>query len=258
MGPSGVGKTIFCKQFLYYGLIRSESCVYLATSESPDEVEKSMKAFGFDMAPYKESGLFRIIDCHSWKTGGTSPSKWVVTNPGDLAAVSINTENALRGLKGVRLVVDSITGFTSTCSFNPTYLSKFLQIIVAKIRTLNGNAIFVVTPEAHDQQFLSYLRQIFDGTLEMKEDESGKEIKRLLRVFSLKGASHKTQWMPFDITNRGIVVRNDVEIRCLMCSRLIEGEPYSEIIRGNKYSFDSPSCAATYKKLKALYGESFE
>ncbi len=258
IGPSGVGKTIFCKQFLYNGLVKGEACLYLATSESPEEIEKSMKSFGFETASYMDSGLFRIVDCHSWKTGSPSPSKWVISNPGDLAAVSMNIENAMRGLNKIRMVIDSITGLTSICSFNPTYLSKFLQIIVARIKILNGNAIFVVAPEAHDQQFLSYLRQIFDGTLEMKEDESGKEIKRLLRIFSLKGTSHKTQWMPFDITNRGIVVRNDVEVRCTMCSRLIEGEPHYELVKGNRYSFDSTDCAATYKKLKALYGESFE
>jgi KaiC/GvpD/RAD55 family RecA-like ATPase len=258
IGPSGVGKTIFCKQFLFNGLSKGEACVYVATSESPEEIERSMKSFGFEIASYKDRGLFRIVDCYSWKTGGTSPSQWVVKNPGDLAAVSINIENALRGLGKVRMVLDSITGLTSICNFNPTYLSKFLQIIVAKIKILNGNAIFVVAPEAHDQQVLSYLRQIFDGTLEMKEDESGKEIKRLLRVFSLKGSSHKTQWMPFGITNHGIVVRNEVELRCMMCSRLIEGEPHFETVEGSRYSFDSTDCAATYKKLKALYGASFE
>ncbi len=92
----------------------------------------------------------------------------------------------------------------------------------------------------------------------MKEDESGKEIKRLLRVFSLKGASHKTHWTPFDITNQGIVVRNEVETRCVMCSRLIEGEPFYEIIEGKKQCFDSAECASTYGKLKAIYEENFE
>jgi KaiC/GvpD/RAD55 family RecA-like ATPase len=258
VGPSGVGKTIFCKQFVYAGLVKGEAGLYFATSESPDEIETSMKSFGFDIGSYKENGSFRIVDCHSWKIGGASPSHWAVTNPGDLAAVSMTIESAMRGVNKIRFVLDSITGLTSVCSFNPTYLSKFLQIFVAKIKKLTGNAIFVVAPEAHDQQFLSYLRQIFDGTLEMKEDDSGGEIRRLLRVFSIKGANHKTKWMPFDITNKGIVVRSDVETRCVMCSRLIEQEPYVETVGGNQYSFDSTECASTYRKLKAIYGDSFE
>ena len=167
-------------------------------------------------------------------------------------------EKAKHGLERIRLVLDSITGLTSICSHDVTVFSKFLQIIVARIRSLNGNAIFKAAPEAHDHHFLSYLRLMFDGTLEMKDDESGKEIKRLLRIFSIKGAKHKTSWTPFEITNRGIVVKSGVELRCTMCSKLIDWEPYTEIIEGKKYNFDSATCVNTYKKLKALYGKDFE
>ncbi len=258
MGPSGVGKTIFCKQFIYGGLSNGESCLYVATSEAPLGIEKSMKSFGFDVEPFKASGAFRIVDCYSWQTGSDVRGDYIVSNPGDLASLSMAIEKAMRGLSKVRVVFDSITGLTSVCNYNVGFFSRFLQVTVAKIRALDGNAIFVATPEAHDQQFISYLRQVFDGTLEMKEDESGREIKRLLRVFSLKGANHKTNWMPFEITDRGIVLMNEVDVRCVMCSQIVEGDPLVEVIGGKSYSFDSPQCVATYRRLKALYGESFE
>jgi len=258
LGPSGIGKTIFCKQFLFNGLIIGEPSIYVTTDESPEEIGKSMKSLGFDIGPYLNSGMFRIVDCYSWKLGGESPSEYNVKNPADLAAISIAIEKARQGLKKIRFVLDSVTGLTSICNHNVTVFSKFLQIVVARIRLMNGNAIFTATPEAHDQQFMSFLRLTFDGTLEMKGDESGKEIKRLLRVFSLKGAKHKTYWTPFEITDRGIIVKSEIELRCVMCSKLIEWEPHIEVIGGKKYRFDSPGCANTYKKLKSLYGEYFE
>lgn len=258
LGPSGIGKTIFCKQFLYNGLIVGDPCIYVTTDESPEEIGKSMKSLGFDIEPYKDSGMFRIIDCYSWKLGGKSSSEFAVNNPADLVTVSIAIEKARQDLKKIRLVLDSVTGLTSICNHNVTVFSKFLQIVVARIRLMNGNAIFTAAPEAHDQQFLSFLRLTFDGTLEMKEDESGKEIKRLLRIFSLKGAKHKTYWTPFEITDNGIIVKREIELRCVMCSKLIEWEPHIEIVGGKKYNFDSPGCASTYKKLKSLYGEDFE
>ena len=51
LGPSGIGKTIFCKQFLFNGLIIDEPCIYVTTDESPEEIGKSMKSFGFDIEP---------------------------------------------------------------------------------------------------------------------------------------------------------------------------------------------------------------
>jgi len=184
LGPSGIGKTIFCKQFLYNGLIINEPSIYIATDESPEGIVKSMKL------------------------GGKSSSEYAVSNPADLATVSITIEKARQDLKKIRLVLDSITGLTSICNHNVTIFSKFVQIIIAKARFTNSDAIFTVTPEAHDPRFLSYLRTMFDGTLEMKADDSGKEVKRLLRIFSLKGAKHKTDWIPFEITNHGIAVKS--------------------------------------------------
>lgn len=262
IGPSGIGKTIFSKQFLYNGLVQGEPGIYLSTDESPERIERSMKSFGFDVENYRKTEAFRFVDCYSWKIGNKSSSKYSVSNPADLATVSATIENARQGLERSRMVLDSITGLMTICSHNLTYFSKFLQIIAAKTRATNSSAIFLVSPEAHDQVFMSYLREIFDGTLEMKMEaekgESGEEMKRLLRLFSLKGGSHKTNWTPFEITNHGIVVKSEKELRCVMCSRLIEWEPHKEIIEGKEYNFDSTECANNYKKLKSLYGESFE
>ena len=258
IGPPGVGKTIFCKQFAFNGLVRGEPCVYVATDESPYDIQKSMKQFGFDVEPYKGNRSFRVVDCYSWKLGGNSSSEFFVSNPADLSVISSTIEHAMKNLGKANLVLDSITGLTSVCSHHLTYFSKFLQTVVARLRLLQSNALFTVSSEAHDSQFMSFLRVAFDGTLEMNPDESGKEIKRLLRVFSLKGSKHKTNWTPFEITNRGIVIRSENEIRCMMCSGLIEWEPIVEVIDGKDYNFDSQECAETYKKFKSLYGQFFE
>ena len=148
------------------------------------------------------------------------------------------------------------------CEHNLKFFSKFLQVVVAQNRDSKTNAIFLVSPEAHDRVFISYMREIFDGTMEMKmetkESESAEEMKRLLRLFSLKGAKHKTQWVVFEITNNGINLKSEKELRCVMCSNRIDWEPHLEIIEGKQYIFDSPECATTYKRLKALYAEGFE
>jgi KaiC/GvpD/RAD55 family RecA-like ATPase len=256
IGQSGVGKTVFSKHFIYNGLLIGEPCIYVTTDESPQGIYNSMKRFGFNTSQ-QNSSTFRIVDCYSWKLGDASISEYLVRNPADLVLVLGAIEKAMRGLNNIRLVLDSITGLTATCKHSNFEILKFLQVIVAEIRAAGGNALFSVTPEAHDQQFMSLLRQAFDGTLEMKEDESSKEIRRFLRVFSLKESKHKTNWAPFEITDRGIVVKSDVELRCMMCSKLIDWEPYVEAIEGKQYIFDSAECAKTYTKLKKLYGEDF-
>ncbi len=262
IGPSGIGKTVFSKQFIYNGLVNDEPCLYLTTDESPIRIQESMKKFGMNIDTYIDNDTFRIIDCYSWKIGGKSCSKYCVSNPDNLATVSMAIDKARRRLKKSRLVMDSITGLMSFCDHNLKFFCKFLQVIVAQNRDSETNGIFIASSEAHDRVFISYMREIFDGTLEMKMETKDKEcvegMKRLLRLFSLKGAKHKTQWVVFEITDKGIILKNEKETRCVMCSRPIGWEPHLEIIQGKQYSFDSVECATTYKKLKALYGESFE
>ncbi len=257
IGPSGVGKTIFCKQFIYNGLLLGEPCIYVTTNESPDEMEKSMKNFGFDFEPYKDNKFFRIIDCCSWKLGGKSSSEYAVDRQHDfLTALSIKIKKAKQGLRNIRFVLDSVSEITPLCDQDAVL--NFLQILTARTRVEGGKAICTVASGAHDKHFVNLLRLTYDGILEMKIDDSGKEIKRLLRIFSLRGAKHKTLWTPFEITDKGIVVKSETELRCVLCSKLIDWEPITKIIDGKKYYFDTLDCANTYKKFKSIYGSNFE
>ena len=258
MGPSGIGKTIFSQQFIYGGLIEGESCIYISTENSPEEICKSMKSFGFDVKPFVSTGALRVVDCYSWKLDKPSDSKYVVSNPSNLSGVLKVIEEARDSLENFRLVFDSITGLTSIGEHRLPEIVRFLQVLVAKIRASNSRAVFIVAPEAHDAQHVNQFREQFDGLLEMREDESGEQIKRLFRVFSLKGVQHKTSWAPFEITNKGIVLKREDQLRCEMCSALIEWEPIVEFVAGKQHVFDKPECASTFKKLKDVYGENFE
>jgi KaiC/GvpD/RAD55 family RecA-like ATPase len=258
MGPSGIGKTIFSQQFIYSGLKENEFCIYVSTDDSPDEICKSMKSFGFDVGPFLRNGAFRIVDCYSWKLDNSPGGKYIVANPSNLLSVLKVIDEARGSLKNFRLVLDSLTGLTSICEHSMLEVVRFLQVLVAKIHASESNALFIVAPEAHDPQLVSNFRLIFDGLLEMKEDESSEQIKRLFRIFSLKGVQHKTTWTPFEITSNGIVLKREDQLRCEMCSALIEWDPHVEMISGKQHVFDKPDCALTYKKLKDIYGESFE
>ena len=170
--------------------------------------------------------------------------------------ISIKIKKARQNLKNIRLILDFISEFTALC--NKEAVLNFLQILTARTRLEGGKAICTVASGAHDDHFMNSLRLIFNGILEMKIDDSGEEIKRLLRIFSLKGVRHKTTWTPFEITDKGIVVKREKELRCVLCSKLIDWEPITQVIDGKKYPFDTIECLNTYKKFKSIYGSSFE
>ena len=216
-----------------------------------------MNSFGLNIKPYKEKKMIRIVDGCSWKSGKKSSSEYAVDAQQDyLTAICIKIKKAQQNMKNTRFVFDSISEIAALCE--PPPLLNFLQRLTTKIRLDGGTAIFTVATGAHDEQFMNLLRLSFDGILEMRFDETGYEIKRLLRVFSLKGIRHKTNWTPFEITNKGIIIKSDSQLRCSLCSKQIDWEPIYEKIDGKNIPFDSLECVNTYKKFKKLYGQNFE
>jgi non-specific serine/threonine protein kinase len=257
IGPTGSGKTVFCKHFFFNGLLIGEPCIYITTCETPKEIESSMKNFGMNIKPFKEKNLIRVVDGCSWKSGIKTSSEFAVdAQQNYLTAISIKIKKAQEGLINPRFVFDSVSEMTALS--DPDSVLNFLQVLTTRIRLEGGKAIFVVASGAHDEHFLNLLRLTFDGILEMRLDETNEEIKRLLRIFSLKGVRHKTNWIPFEITDKGIVLHSESKIRCSLCSKPIEWEPIYETFEEKKIPFDSQDCVKTYKKFKSVYGSNFE
>jgi KaiC/GvpD/RAD55 family RecA-like ATPase len=256
IGPTGVGKTIFCKHFLYSGLKSNETCIYVSTSEIPKEIILSMKKIDLDITSFLENGMLRIIDGCSWKVGKKSSSQFAVDGQHNyLTSMSIAINKAKKNLQNIRFIFDSISDLVAL-SDNDSVIN-FLQILTGKIRLEGGKALFTIATGAHDEHFIHLLRLTFDGILEMKLDDSGFEIKRLLRVFSLKGIKHKTSWTPFEITDNGIVLQNESQLRCSLCSKPILWEPITIKIANKEFFFDTQDCLNTYKKFKSVYGDDF-
>ena len=256
IGPTGVGKTIFCKHFLFNSLKTDETCVYVTTSETPEEIELSMKKLGLDIRPYEEKNKLLIVDGCSWKLGRKSSSNYAVDGQHNyLTSMSIAINKAKKNFVKICFVFDSISELVALSDKDSTI--NFLQVLTAKIRLEGGKALFTVASGAHEDYFMNLLRLTFDGILEMKLDDSGNELKRLLRVFSLKRIKHKTNWVPFEITDQGIVLNTESQLRCTLCSKSINWEPLIEKINGKELPFDSQECVNTYKKFKSIYGDDF-
>src|SRR5207249_1325148 len=65
-GELGTGKSVLMSQLLY-GVLkrRKEPCIYMTFEGPPLAVEQDMESFGWDIAPFLESGQLRFMDCFS-------------------------------------------------------------------------------------------------------------------------------------------------------------------------------------------------
>jgi KaiC/GvpD/RAD55 family RecA-like ATPase len=243
-GNSGAGKTVFCKDFIARGLANQETGIYLSAEDDCSEIQTGIQKLMPDQDTAKAD--LRLIDAYSWRVQGAMASgPFVTVDPANLTGVMIACQKICQSISKPRFVFDSITNLAIQSDPNTTL--KFIQLVTAKMRSLKALAFFTMIPTSHDSMFVSTVKTMFDGIFEMRLDEAGLEITRMLRIFKIKGVKHQTRWITFTIGEKGISIIEDNTPRCAWCGGVIEDKPYRETIKGREYTFHAIACANGFK-----------
>ena len=276
-GPSGVGKTMYCRQFLLDGLLKGEKCMFIST----------------DLSRMQFDALFSNVE------NKNILDRLEYINPCDDMSLPINDEKAVSGKglanailsalkrsleirstsetqkassdqkrehedvvagtdKPIRLVIDSMTH--TLLLIGETTLIEFVMDLTRILKGLNATAILTLTTSSVDQRMVSNLSSIVDGIIEMrlKEDSNDAAI-RSIRVRHLKGVYYDPKWTSFKISSSGTIIFSDAqrsslgspsEITCALCAKPVIGTPLvkSDLI------FDSKECMEIYYRLENAYG----
>jgi KaiC/GvpD/RAD55 family RecA-like ATPase len=137
----------------------------------------------FQASPTEERAGFTLIDLR--KLGGL-----------------VDTE--LAGLSKPYIIFDSIDALA--ISGGESLALQFVLSCLRRIEVSRSTGVATVTSGAHDPRFENMLRTYFRGVIELKLEEVNGQLHRFLRIFSLLGTSHSTDWYPFQITDDGIMI----------------------------------------------------
>jgi KaiC/GvpD/RAD55 family RecA-like ATPase len=277
-GPSGVGKTMYCRQFLLEGLLKGDKCIFISTDLSKMqfkalfsnvEDKNILDRMEFinpcdDMSlPYNDeravsgkrladailSALKRSLEIESTSDMHTASSNQKSEEDEDLIG---GTD------KPIRLVIDSMTH--TLLLIGERMLIEFVMDLTRILKGLSVTAILTLTTSSVDQRMVSNLSSIVDGIIEMrlKEDSNDMAI-RSIRVRHLKGVYYDPKWTSFKISSNGTIIfrhtqlsspRTPYEVTCALCAKPVIGTPLvkSDLI------FDSKECMEIYYRLENAYG----
>lgn len=200
-GPAGIGKSVFCTN-LIGGCLKqeSETRVICATLDSaPKDVRIKVSNQCSDKSVTPEKIVF--IDGYSWLLGEVNELHHVshLSNLNDLSVKIYNTINE-KDVPHHILVFDSVS--TLFVYNSETDIIRFLQINMARVKQSESIAVWTIGEDIHTSTFYNFLRHLADGIIEMRFKEDG-ELKRFIRVHTLKSLPHKTDWFPFEIQDEG-------------------------------------------------------
>jgi len=205
-GGPGTGKTILSQQFLWNGLQHDEAGIYVALEEHPVQIRQNMLQFGWDVKPYEERGTFALVDAFTAGIGRAREyERYIVADLNDVRELTDVLSQAIRDISASRVVVDSVTSLY----INKPALAR--GIILQLKRVLAGlgcTTLFVSQISVGERGFGGPgVEHGVDGIIRLDLDEIQGELKRSLIVWKMRGTSHSMKRHPFDITERGIVVR---------------------------------------------------
>ena len=192
-GATGTGKTIFGCQYLWYGLQKGETCVYVTLEEDPVDIREDVKCFGWDFEKFEDKGLCKII----------------YIDPVSTSNINTAIMNEIKKLKAKRLVIDS-TAVMGMALEKESLIRRRVFSIVNALKKYENCTSLVISEIPEDTKKLSRFTVeefVVDGVIVLNYMGIGEEYNRSLMVRKMRRTGHGKDVYPFEVGSKGIVVR---------------------------------------------------
>jgi len=215
-GSCGTGKTILSLQFLYNGALENEPGVYVTFEESKEKILKQGMEFGWDLKGLEESGLLEIYGVET----------------DDMDDILTGIRERIERINAKRLVLDSLTTMMEHGVIYRSKISrdmskhekekrrirfpvkgfdvtrKDIYFIIGEINRFRTTS-FLISEAGEGGEYISrdtISEFACDGVIQLRINEVGGEIERLLSVRKLRGTEIVMALSLMKFTDSGIVI----------------------------------------------------
>ncbi|MBU7032643.1 MAG: ATPase [Theionarchaea archaeon] len=206
-GGSGTGKTIFCNQFIYAGIMQhDEPGIYITTEERVTDLQEEMLFLGWDLAEQERRGKLIIIDAASPRLNIAGNEEFRSAHGFDVDSLVLEIHRASTKINAKRLVLDSIPAM----ELKITELSEFRRALfrLSSLLLEIGLTSLMTTESLEPWMISRYGIEEFvtRGVIILSLLEEAADLKRFLRVRKMRGVNHSLRNIPFEITDKGIIL----------------------------------------------------
>jgi KaiC/GvpD/RAD55 family RecA-like ATPase len=192
-GETGTGKTIFGSQFLWEGLQRGESCVYITLEERPEDIKDDVTSFGWDFSIFEKKGLFKII----------------YHDPAQVNNIGTVIASELRDIKAKRLVIDAISIIGLSIDDPPQIRKRILGLINTIKQQDHCTTLLLSEVESGKENVLSRFgveEFVVDGVVVLYYTGIGGEEGSNIQVRKMRRTKHNRGFFPLKFSEKGLTV----------------------------------------------------
>ena len=272
MSPPGGGKTLFCRQLITESLQNGCGCIYINSSMTRKEYEnlfnnttdEKIEKLKF-LNPYLIATSNKEPDTETSITDQklsatleeirTTINEWSSSVTNAVEGTSQGSTSTINDVPKCAILLDSLTHLFTL--FEEDKVLKFVNALSFFIKESETIAVFTMSGnQVSNQAILIKLSSIFDIVLEITVQENLENVKRTLKLISVKGASSKSASASFNIEQDGsLKFEADTSSKsklsiCGLCKAPILEEP--------EYYLDMPfhhNHVNIYMKLAGAFGQ---
>lgn len=199
-GTSGTGKTLFSIQFLYKGiLLFDEPGVFVTFEESPYDIIKNARSFGWNLQKLIDEGKLFILDA------SPDPEGQEVIGNFDLSALIERLQYAINKYKAKRVSIDSITAIFQQYEAASVVRREIFRL-VARLKQIGVTTIITTERTEEYGAIASFGVEEFvaDNVAIVRNVLEGERRRRTIEILKLRGTTHMKGEYPFTITNDGV------------------------------------------------------
>lgn len=211
-GGPGSGKTIFCLQVLYTNALKGEPSLYISFEESEERLIQHMRDFRWDIDKLMEKKLIKIIRVDPFRISRKIEAL-MTASIGELA-IGLDEIGYLLPLEGIKpsiIVFDSLSALGAAFTEGEKGYRVWIEQLFRFLEKMQVTSFLIAetehVPAAYShtgvEEFLA------DGVIVFYNAQKDNVRVRALEILKLRGAKHERKIVPFDITDKGIVVYSD-------------------------------------------------
>ncbi len=198
-GGPGVGKSIFCLQYLYAGAKQyNERGIYVTLEEGPHNLWWNMQRFKWDLLPLEKQNLLKIFKFE--------PN---MDMKNDIEGQTRRILEKAKELNAKRLVIDSITAFSFWIEEVPK-IRYALYVLMEELRKMNVTTILTTETTGGKDEMSRFGVEEFltDGVIQLYLNPP----HRAIYVRKMRGTNNDKSIRPYKIDDLGASVdpRNEV------------------------------------------------
>ncbi|RLF80421.1 recombinase RecA [Thermococci archaeon] len=217
IGDPKSGKTTFITQFMYNQLTSGANVIGLLVDVSRYEFISNALDFGWGLMGYLNDKLY-ILDAYTQRIRGGPKFSF--------------TEEVIPDIRDTSQIIDVIKDITTRIILNDPHVEnppvigtvssltpmffeteekqiyKFLEDLKAFAHKNKQVWILEMNSGVEEPHVETIIKAIADGIIEMKLFEEGRTLRRYLRVYGMRRTRHALSWIPYEITEKGIVLQN--------------------------------------------------